>query len=105
MDFIFEFLMEVLVECYFEGFVSLGQRLFPEKKIPKRLQSVLAIAFIMVAIALALGFFIGVCLLVETRATSKLGWWLTAAGAAYIVVGIVLTIHAKIKKEKCEPER
>ena len=100
MDLIFEIIMEVLVEGLLEGFVALAQNFFPEKTISVKVRKVLSVCLILLAVVLASGLFVGVCLLLESAGRSVLGWALVGAAAAYLVLGIGLNIYAAVKKEK-----
>ena len=104
MDFIFELFMEILVEGFMEGFVALVEPLLPKKSFTPKIREVIHVCLILIAVSIAFGTFVGICLLLESGGKRSLGWWLTGIGAVYLILGISLAIWAEVKKEKQGPE-
>lgn len=104
MEIVFEIIMEVLVEGYFEGLVSLTEGFVPGKHLSERARGTISVCVALLACALGLGAFFGVFMLIDSAGKSPWGWGLVSAAGVYLALGIVLKIVSKGKEEKKGPE-
>lgn len=98
MDFIVDVLAEGFFELFAEGFVSLCSAFILKKILSDRLQRIIGIMFLVIALALFIGLIVGIVLLVETSGQSFWGWLLISLSVLYVVSGIALKIVSHIKK-------
>ena len=92
-------LMEFIMELLLEGFFEIMWALFPksEKKMTKRKEGWIRLFVALYAVALLLCIFIGILLLGEG---SAVGYYLIFIPLGIIVVNIILSIIIKILRHK-----
>ena len=89
-----EFLIEVFIEIFGEGFLYLSDAFIPDTVSETKARKVVGIIFFIIAMVLMFGVIIGIALLFETDGKSFWGWLFIALGVIYIILGIFLKIVA-----------
>lgn len=98
MDFLIDFLVEVIFNVSAEGFVALAGVFMPNKALSPRTEKILAIIFSLIGLCLFGLLVIGIIMLVESRGDNLLGWIFIGVCTIYIALSIVARIVIKIKK-------
>ena len=98
MDFLMDFLVEVVFNVFAEGFISLAAAFMPNKAFSPRTEKILTIIFSLIGICLFVLLVVGAVILIESRGDNIMGWILTGVCAIYVVLAIVSKIVAKTKK-------
>ncbi len=102
MDIVIEILIELAIEIFGEGFLSLSRALVPSKTLSKRTEKVLTVIFSLVGFCMLSLLFIGVIMLVDGE-EQELGVIFTSISAAYVTLTAILSIIAFIKRRKAPP--
>lgn len=98
MEIIFEFLTELFLEIFAEGFVAICSAFVPKKMITEKSQKIIRYICLVVSILLFIGLLIGIAILTETNGKNFWGWLLISLTIIYLFVGITLKIISCIKK-------
>ncbi len=98
LEFILDVLMEFVFEMIAEGFLMLSGAFMPNKPLSKKAQTILAIVFSVLAIALFFLLIFGIILLVEFHGKSTLGWVFVIVSGAYLLLSVILKIIAVKKR-------
>lgn len=94
----FDFLVEVVLEIFVEGFISLYSVFVPQKVITKKSKKKISCICLVVSFLLFVGLLIGIAILGETRGHSFWGWLLISLNIIYLLTGITLKIVSHIDK-------
>lgn len=98
MDFLIDFLVEVIFNVFAEGFVALAGVFMPNKALSPRTEKILAIIFSLIGLCLFGLLVVGIIMLVESRGDNLLGWIFMGVSTIYVALSIVARIVIKIKK-------
>ena len=98
MEFLFDVLVEAFFELFGEGFISLCSAFVPKKVISEKRKKIINYVCLAISLALLVGLFIGIIVLVETKGHSFWGWLLISLNIIYLLTGIILKIISHIKK-------
>ena len=98
MDIIMEIFMEVIVESYLYACFAVTSKFFPQKSIPKKIQTLIKVLIVILTLALFTAPIIGIILLGNAKGESPLGWGLLVVGLLNILSGIILTVRKHLKK-------
>ena len=97
-----EFLVDILVEAFFElfgeGFIALCSAFVPQKVVSERGKKIIGYVCLAISLVLFIGLFAGIIILVETKGQSFWGWLLISLSVIYLLAGITLKIVSHIKK-------
>ncbi len=97
-----EFLVDILVEAFFElfgeGFIALCSAFVPQKVVSDRGKKIIGYVCLAISLVLFIGLFAGIIILVETKGQSFWGWLLISLSVIYLLAGITLKIVSHIKK-------
>lgn len=100
MDFLVDFLVEVVLNVFAEGFVSLSAAFMPNKALSPRTEKILTIILFLVGVCLFVLLFVGIGILVKSHGDNLIGWIFVGACINYVLLSIVAKIVAKIKIKK-----
>lgn len=100
MEIIFDFLFEVVVEIFVEGFISLCSVFVPQKVITSKIKKIISYVCLVVSFLLLVGLLMGIAILGETKGQSFWGWLLISLNIIYLFTGIAFKIVSYIKKKK-----
>ena len=98
MDFLIDFLVEVVFNVFAEGFVSLAAAFMPNKVLSSRTEKILTVIFSLLGICLFVLLVVGIVMLVESHGDNLIGWIFMGVCTIYVVLSIVARIVTEIKK-------
>lgn len=98
MEFIFDVLVEAIIEIFCEGFISLCSAFVPQKVITEKGKKIISCICLVFSLLLFISLFIGIAILVETKGQNFWGWLLISLNIIYLFTGITLKIVSCIKK-------
>ena len=98
MDFLMDFLVEVIFNVFAEGFVALAGVFMPNKALSPRTEKILAIIFSLIGLCLFVLLVVGIIILNESRGDNPIGWIFMGVSTIYVALSIVARIVIKIKK-------
>lgn len=98
MEFIFDFLVEFILEIFGEGYVFLCSAFVPQKATTEKGKKIIRCICLVVSVLLFIGLFIGIAILAETKGQSFWGWGLISVNALYVFTGLALKIVSFVKK-------
>lgn len=98
MDWSIVMLLDVFLELFAEGFLSLSSVFFPNRSMSGRAQRILRVVVSLLAALMLVLLIIGVIFLAASQGESILGWIFVGVCSIYVLTAIVLKIIAEIKK-------
>lgn len=98
MDWSIVMLLDVFLELFFEGFLSLSSAFFPNRPMSDRAQRILRVVVCLLAVLMLVLLIIGVVFLAASQGKSILGWIFVGMCSIYVLAAIVLKIIAEIRK-------
>lgn len=98
MDFLIDFLLEVVFNVFADGFVALAGIFMPNKTLSPRTEKILTIIFSLIGLCLFVLLVVGIIVLVESHGDSLIGWIFMGVSIIYVVLSIIARIVIKIKK-------
>lgn len=100
MEMIFDFLIEACFEIFVEGYISLYESFVPTKVLTGKAKKKIKAVFLIIALLLLIGLFMGVVLLLETEGSSVLGRIFITLATLYFFTGITLKLISVARKQK-----
>ena len=98
MDWSIVMLLDVFLELFAEGFLSLSSVFFPNRSMSGRAQRILRVVVSLLAALMLVLLIIGVIFLAASQGESILGWIFVTVSGIYVVSAIVLKIVVAIRK-------
>ena len=98
MDWSIVMLLDVFLELFAEGFMSLSSAFFPNRSMSDRAQRILRVVVCLLAVLMLVLLIIGVVFLAASQGKSILGWIFVGMCNIYVLAAIVLKIIAEIRK-------
>ncbi len=98
MDEIFEIIFEFVVEIVVEGFLNLYKAFLPSKVVSPIAYKVIKMVALIISATLFVLLIIGIGLLIESGATSVLGWVFVSLYGLYLVLAIVAWVFSAVRK-------
>ena len=98
MEFLVDILVEVFFELFGEGFITLCSAFVPQKVVSDRGKKIIGYVCLAISLILLVGLFAGIIILVETKGQSFWSWLLISLNIIYLLAGITLKIISHIKK-------
>ena len=98
MDEIFEIIFDLVVEIVVEGFLNLYRAFLPSKVVSPIAYKAIRMVALMISFTLFVLLIIGIGLLIESGATSVLGWVLVSLYILYVILAIVAWVFSVVRK-------
>ena len=99
MEMVIDIFMEIVMEVFVQGFISLWFWIFPNKQLSEKSKKLFKVICAVISIGFLVALFAGIVLLFDPNGNSTLGWILVSLVAAYLIIGIVLHIVFCVKKK------
>ena len=97
VEFLFDILVEAFFELFGEGFVSLCSAFVPKRAISEKGKTIISYVCFAISLALLVGLFVGIIVLIETKGQCLWGWLLITLNVIYLLIAIILKIVSYIK--------
>ena len=102
MSFLFDILVEVILEGIFHGILSVfafvADCFLPQKAPSEKTSDWIVVAAVVTTLACLVAFFAGIILLISNRGHGFWGWFLLSLSMAYVLLGLTVNEVKKHKK-------